>query len=120
MDLYILKDLSKLRPRLIVLFVLLLMFIIDFPTVDIPNIPIVKDAEARIGRPASPGSVAGVHRRTRRRTRRRVARTTRVYALPAGCIKIIRTGVVYYQCAGVYYKPYYEGNTTVYEVVDAP
>jgi hypothetical protein len=26
-----------------------------------------------IGRPASPGSVAGVHRRTRRRTRRRVA-----------------------------------------------
>ena len=120
MDVYISKELSMSRSGLVCLFVLVLMFVIDFPVVDIPKIPIVKDAEAVIGRPATPGSAAGVRRRTRRRTRRRVVRSTRVYVLPAGCTKIISAGVVYYHCGGVYYKPYYEGNTTVYEVVDAP
>ena len=120
MDVYISKELSMSRAGLVCLFVLVLMFVIDFPVVDIPRIPMVKDAEARIGRPASPGSVAGVRRRTRRRTRRRVAIGTRVHALPAGCTKIIRAGVVYHHCGGVYYQPYYEGNTTVYVVVDEP
>ena len=43
----------------------------------------IKDAEARLGRPATPASVAGVARRTTRRTIRR----TSVYAatLPRGC-----------------------------------
>ena len=120
MDLYILKDLSKSQPRLIGLFMLLLMFIIDFPVVDIPIIPIVKDAEAVVGRPASPGSVAGVHRRTRRRTRRQVAVCTRLYALPAGYTKVVVTGTTYYIHDSVYYKPYYESNKVVYVVVEKP
>mgnify|MGYP001549003518 CR=1 FL=1 len=44
---------------------------------------IISDAEARVGRPMTPGSVAGVSRRTTRRTIRR----TSIYAasLPTGC-----------------------------------
>jgi len=96
------------------------MFVIDFPVIDIPKNILVKPAEARIGRPATPGSVAGVHRRTRRRVRRRhIALGTRVYALPTGCTTVIRGGVLYHHCSGVYYRPYYESNKVVY-VVEEP
>jgi hypothetical protein len=119
MDIYISKELSMSRSGLVCLFVLVLMFVIDFPVVDIPKKFLVKEAEARIGRPATPGSVAGVRRRTRRRTRRRVAVGTHVYALPAGCTTVIVGGVKYHTCGGVYYRPYYEGNKVVY-IVEEP
>jgi hypothetical protein len=76
-------------------------------------------AEAVVGRPASPTSVAGVKRRTRRRTARRVSAGTRVTVLPSGCTTIVKQGVTYHYCGGVYYRPYYEGNTVVY-VVEEP
>jgi hypothetical protein len=62
------------------------------------------EAEARVGRPATPASVAGVARRTTRRTVRRTARY--VAALPGGCAQATLYGVVVYDCGGVYYQPY--------------
>lgn len=94
--------------------------------VGVVAIPLAGLVEARVGRPATPGSVAGVRRRTRRRTRRRVRR--RVYVgmsltyLPYGCsVTRVRYGVTYYYCGGIWYKPHYQGTTVVYVVdqVDA-
>lgn len=82
-------------------------------------IPLSHLAEARIGRPATPGSVAGVRRRTRRRTRRRVYRHMTLYSLPYGCATTrVRGGVTYYYCGGVWYQPTYQGSTVVYVVTD--
>lgn len=59
------------------------------------------DAVARVGRPATPGSVAGVARRTTRRTIRRGAY---IAALPAGCARVNTYGYSVYLCGGVYYQ----------------
>jgi hypothetical protein len=79
-------------------------------------------ALARRGRPASPNSVAGVRRRTRRRTRRRIRRVHRhmtLYSLPYGCSAIRhRSGVKYYYCGGIWYRPAYQSTTIVYIVED--
>jgi len=85
---------------------------------------LIKNAHAVIGRPATPGSVAGVARRTSRRTTRRVyhrhAVGHRLTVLPVGYTMMVIAGVTYYHHAGVYYKPYYEGTQVVYVVVDNP
>jgi len=74
-------------------------------------------AQARVGRPASPGSVAGVRRRTRRRTRRRIIVGMSVMSLPtSGCSVVPRAGINYHYCGGVWYKPTYQGTTVVYVV----
>ena len=63
---------------------------------------VVSEAEARVGRPATPGSVAGVARRTTRRT---IRRTTRyVNTLPGGCPKVNIDGTVLWHCGGTYYQ----------------
>ena len=63
---------------------------------------VINDAEARVGRPLTPVSVAG----TARRTTRRVARRTsyRVSTLPAGCPYGPYYGGYYYYCGGRYYE----------------
>ena len=63
---------------------------------------IINEAEARIGRPMTPGSVAGVARRTTRRTIRR----TSVYAatLPRGCTTVVIEGTSLHQCGSTYYQ----------------
>jgi len=66
--------------------------------------PVVRDAEARVGRPATPGSVAGVARRTTRRTVRRT--TMYVATLPRGCTTVVIEGTTLHQCGGTYYQPY--------------
>ncbi len=119
MNIHILKNLSKQRPTLLFLLLLSFALVIDFPVADTPNLFSVRNAEARLGRPASPHSVAGAHRRTKKRTARRVATGTRVHTLPAGCTTVIKRSVKYKSCGGVYYRPYYEGNTVVY-VVENP
>jgi len=63
---------------------------------------IVNDAEARIGRPATPASVAGVARRTTRRTIRRTS--VYVATLPRGCTTIIVEGATLHQCGTTYYQ----------------
>jgi hypothetical protein len=45
-----------------------------------------------------------------------VAVGTIVPALPGGCTTAAINGVTYYQCSGVYYRPYYQGTTLVYQV----
>ncbi len=59
------------------------------------------EALAVIGRPATPGSVAGVARRTTRRTIRRGAY---VAALPRSCVRATMYGYAVYQCGGAYYQ----------------
>ncbi|RNJ45843.1 hypothetical protein B5V01_11180 [Mesorhizobium erdmanii] len=76
----------------------------------------VSSAEARVGRPRTPRSVAGVARRTTpggvagvaRRTTRRVVRRSTIYlaALPPACVTVNVNGTTLSQCGGVYYQPY--------------
>jgi hypothetical protein len=70
----------------------------------IPAATFVSSAEARVGRPLTPGSVAGVARRTTRR----VVRRSSIYVatLPAGCARVVVNGVALSRCGGTYYQPY--------------
>ena len=67
-----------------------------------PSGIVVSEAEARVGRPATPGSVAGVARRTTRRTIRRS--TVYVASLPRGCTTVVIDGTTLQQCGGTYYQ----------------
>ena len=49
-----------------------------------------------------------------------IAIGTRIARLPRGCRTVVTYNVTYHQCAGVYYRPYYQGTNVVYVVVDAP
>ena len=60
------------------------------------------EAEARVGRPLTPGSVAGVARRTTRRTIRRTS--VYVAALPGGCTTVVIEGATLHKCGGTYYQ----------------
>ena len=60
------------------------------------------EAEARVGRPLTPGSVAGVARRITRRTIRRTS--VYVAALPGGCTTVVIEGATLHQCGGTYYQ----------------
>ena len=73
---------------------------------------------ARMGRPMSPGSMAGVHRRHRRRRRRRIAVGMTLTTLPNGCSARTRDGIDYQYCDGVWYQPSYQGTEVVYVVND--
>jgi hypothetical protein len=76
----------------------------------------IREAEARIGRPMTPGSVAGVSRRTSRRTARRVIRRSTIYraTLPRGCTTVVIQGTSLYQCGGTYYQRYSNQYVVVY------
>ena len=45
---------------------------------------------------------------------------TMVYALPGGCSTANVNGVNYYNCAGVYYQPYFGNNGVYYQIVPPP
>ena len=62
--------------------------------------PGVSKAEAKVGHPLTPGSVAGVHRRIIRRS------TIYFAVLPAHCAKVSINGTWLYHCSGRYYQPY--------------
>jgi hypothetical protein len=64
----------------------------------------ISDAEARIGRPATPLSYAGVARRTTRRVIRRS--TIYVSTLPAACVRTTVNGIAVWRCGGAYYQAY--------------
>lgn len=74
----------------------------------------INEAQARIGRPLTPGSVAGVARRTTRRTIRRTSMY--VATLPRGCQTVVVNGTTLHQCGGTYYQP--SGNQYVVVNVD--
>lgn len=73
---------------------------------------LVSGANARVGRPATPGSVAGVARRTTYRTVRRstIYRAT----LPTACVQTSVNGASYWHCGGTYYQPYNGQYVVVY------
>ncbi|NGO53849.1 hypothetical protein [Allomesorhizobium camelthorni] len=72
---------------------------------------LVSDAEARVGRPATPGSVAGVARRT---TRCVIRRGAYIGAIPTGCPYGSYYGYNLYYCGGVYYQKSGGGYVVVY------
>lgn len=66
------------------------------------TVSLVKEAQAVVGRPLTPVSVAGVARRTTRRT---IYRTTvYVATLPPSCTVIVIEGTTLHQCGGTYYQ----------------
>ena len=72
----------------------------------------VGDAQARVGRPMTPVSVAGVARRTTRRAIRRS--TIYVATLPRGCTQVNIDGTVVQQCGSTYYQPHQGQYVVVY------
>jgi hypothetical protein len=90
------------------------------------------EAQAVVGRPLTPVSVAGVARRTTRRVAYTgaavaasntaaynaaaysAAAATPVTTLPSGCVQVVNAGVAYQQCGSTYYRPYYEAGNLVY------
>jgi hypothetical protein len=86
----------------------------DFTTTTgLPAVSLTAPAEARVGRPATPVSYAGVARRT---TRRVVRTNYRVNALPPGCHYGPYYGGNYWNCAGVYYEQ--SGNVYIQVTVE--
>jgi hypothetical protein len=80
--------------------------------VPMPYGAFVSEAHAVLGRPLTPGSVAG----TARRTTRRVIRRSSVYVatLPAGCLRTSVNGAVVWRCGGAYYQAHSGRYVVVY------
>jgi hypothetical protein len=95
---------------------LVITMVLGWVISSVGGIALIEDARAVIGRPLTPVSFAGVARRTTRR----MVYGSMLYAIPAGCATVIATGVTYYHCGGVYYRPQQQGANVVYVVVPAP
>ncbi|RWF14109.1 MAG: hypothetical protein EOS25_28390 [Mesorhizobium sp.] len=67
-------------------------------------LPMISQAEARVGQPWTPRSAAGVQRRTTWRVLRHT--TAWVPALPAGCVRTKVNGFAVWRCGGTYYRAY--------------
>jgi len=63
---------------------------------------LMKEAQAVVGRPLTPVSVAGVARRTTRRAI--VATSVYVAALPPSCTVVVIEGTSLHQCGSTYYQ----------------
>ena len=63
---------------------------------------LINHAEARVGRPLTPVSYAGVARRTTRRTV--TATTVYVASLPQSCTTVVIEGATLHQCGTTYYQ----------------
>ena len=115
------------------------LWLVDFSP-EAPFAPVlVGDADAIVGRPLSPVSVAGVARRSTRRAvyatsvsdasaqqqqqqqqaaaaANRLPAGTVVTALPSGCESTTVDGVSLFNCGGVMYQPSFKSNNLVYVV----
>ena len=94
----------KMYGKILCATVVALALLVGDDLVPMPFGSFVSEAQAVVGHPATPGSVAGVARRTTRRVIRRS--TVYVAALPTGCVRTSVNGVVIWRCGGVYYQPY--------------
>ena len=118
---------------------LLFAAIVQSAAVLAPSIVVPSDAQAVVGRPATPRSGAGARRRTARRAPVRygapVARTvvagaaitatalaigTVVASQPSGCHEQIVNGLTYMSCDGTWFQPQYQDGQVVYVVVAPP
>lgn len=68
----------------------------------VPGGALIKEANAIVGRPLTPVSVAGVARRTTRRAI--IATSTYVAVLPPSCTVIVIEGTTLQQCGSTYYQ----------------
>ena len=77
---------------------------------------LIGEAEARVGRPASPNSVAGVARRTSRRHHRRAIRRSTIYitTLPITCVQVTIESTMLWYCGTTYYQTYGTQYVVVY------
>lgn len=122
-------------------FAILVLGEVDM-TASLP-VPTIKQAQAVVGAPLTPVSVAGVARRTAVRTTAVAASSaaaasaasappppppagasalplgTVVSALPAGCASVQLHGTNYFNCQGTYFRPAYQGQDVVY-IVERP
>lgn len=127
-------------------FVVLVLGEVDM-TASLP-LPTIKQAQAIVGAPATPLSVAGVARRSAVRTTvaassmaaasaASAASTAKppppppqpagpllplgtiVSALPAGCTSVQLHGANYFNCQGTYFRPVFQGQNIVY-IVEKP
>lgn len=89
------------KAKFAIAFAALGFLLTDLP-VPVLGIIVPSDAGAVIGRPLTPGSVAGVARRT---TRRAIRRST-IYAatLPPNCVRQNIDGYDVWSCGGTYYQ----------------
>ncbi len=78
----------------------------------VPGEFLLGEAQARVGRPATPVSVAGVARRTTRRAIRRS--TIYIATLPTSCSQVNVDGTVLYLCSGTYYQSHQGQYVVVY------
>jgi hypothetical protein len=121
------------------------------PVASVAILPVLAPvaADAVVGRPATPGSVAGTSRRTARRTSRRVSHRhaapvrygapvagavvagaaitatalavgTVVASQPSGCTEQVAGGLTYLHCDGTWFQPQYQSGQVVYVVVAPP
>ena len=88
-------------PFILIAAVLAFLLVELSPEVPFVYLSFTSDAEARVGRPLTPMSYAGVARRTTRRVVRRS--TIYLATLPKGC-PLIESGLYY--CGGTYYQPH--------------
>ena len=94
---------SSFRKTAVVIGTLLAFLLIELsPEVPFVRLSFTSDAQARVGRPLTPVSYAGVARRTTRRVVRRSA--IYVSTLPAGCGTVIINGATCWQCGATYYQ----------------
>jgi len=144
------KNKSQFVTRILFLSAIsVLFFTADYDEATQFGFSIMPKAEAVMGRPLTPVSVAGVRRRTRRRTAvataavvstpvvvaapavvsapvvvsapaAAVATGTIVSSLPSGCTTLTSAGTTYHSCNGVYYKPAFQADRIVYMAVDQP
>ncbi|MGI9511693.1 MAG: hypothetical protein ACR2OL_02225 [Anderseniella sp.] len=76
-------------------------FELDGKRVGVGLFTLTSEAEARVGRPLTPLSGAGVARRT---TRRAIRRGAYIATIPAGCVYGTHYGYKLYYCGGRYYQ----------------
>ena len=132
---------KQIALKVVLATAILSLWSLDFSS-ETPHMPVLaKQAQAVIGRPLTPGSAAGVARRT---TRRAVYATnasqqqqaqqqqeaqaqqqaasalpkgTVVSALPSGCSSVTVDGISVFSCGGTMYQPKFQGNQLVYVVM---
>lgn len=131
---------SKKRFKVILFTFLCVWLTTGLPVIHIPKNVLVIEAEARgsrsrrvSSRPSSRRATRNVQRRHHhpRSADRRAARSVHrrhhrtrsgayVYSLSPDCREERRSGKRYYDCDGVYYQPYYQGNNLVYREIENP
>lgn len=105
------KSFARIAATVLTLAFLLGDFDLAGQQVGIGFFKIVSDAEARVGRPLTPVSVAGTARRT---TRRVIRRGAYIAVVPVGCPYGTYYGYSLYYCGGTYYQKSGSGYVIIY------